>query len=241
MSHFPETRYSAVRLAQDADPEVRARGLDLLLAAYWKPVYKHLRHGSRASDEEAQDWTQGFFTRFLERDMLAAFDPRRGSFRNYLRLAADSFVSNERKAARRLKRGGDQRFVSLDWVGAEGELREHPPSPDLTPEEAFEREWARTLFQLALADLQADFDAAGKSTHLRLFERYDLAGDTVEPRPTYQDLAREFSLPVTQVTNFLAATRRRFRELTLERLRAITGSDAEFREEARRLLGTDPS
>ncbi|MFN8549757.1 MAG: hypothetical protein U0527_17755 [Candidatus Eisenbacteria bacterium] len=241
MSHFPETRHSAVRRAQDQNPEVRARALDALLAAYWKPVYKHLRYGWKASDEEAKDWTQGFFTRFLEKEMLQAFDSARGSFRNYLRLAADSFVSNERKAARRLKRGGEQQFVSLDWVGAEGELREHPPSSDLTPEEHFDREWARALFQLSLAALEAEFVAAGKQVHLRLFERYDLEADAVGARPTYQELAREFELPVTQVTNFLAATRRRFRQLTLERLREITGSDAEFRDEARRLLGAEPS
>jgi len=241
VSHFPETRHSAVRRAQDEDPEVRARALDTLLAAYWKPVYKHLRHGWKATDEEAKDWTQGFFTRFLEKEMLLAFDPTRGSFRSYLRLAADSFVSNERKAARRLKRGGEQRFVSLDWLGAEGELREHPPASDLTPEEHFDREWARTLFQLSLGDLKAEFSAAGKEVHLLLFERYDLDADAVEARPTYQELARDFGLPVTQVTNFLAATRRRFRQLTLDRLREITGSEAEYRDEARRLLGAEPS
>ena len=234
---FPDTRHSAVLRARDQDPEVRARALELLLAIYWKPVYKHLRLGWKATNEEAKDWTQGFFTRFLEKELLERYDPARGSFRHYLRLTADSFVANERKAAGRQKRGGDLRFVSLDFESAEGELKQHPPSTEQSPEDLFEREWARSIFQLALIELERVLAEEGKTVHFRIFERYDLAPGEAEHRPSYQELARECALPVTQITNYLAATRRRFRRIVLDRLRDVTGSESEFRAEARRLLG----
>lgn len=238
---FPETRRSAVRRAGDADPDVRARALETLLAAYWKPVYKHLRIGWKASNEEAKDWTQGFFARFLEKGQVEKYDPARGTFRAYLRLAADSYVSNERKAAGRLKRGGAVAFVPLDFETAEGEIRQHPPSQELSAEEQFDQEWTRTLFQLSHAALAAALRAEGKEIHLALFERYDLEADGPAPRPTYQELAQAHGIPVTQVTNYLSATRRRFREIVLHTLREITGGEVEFAEEARRLLGIDPT
>ncbi len=42
---------------------------------------------------------------------------------------------------------------------------------------------------------------------------------------------------MSSVTNYLAFSRREFRKLLLEKLREVTGSEAEFRSEARRLLG----
>ena len=54
---------------------------------------------------------------------------------------------------------------------------------------------------------------------------------------TIERLAAEFELPVTQVTNHLAWARREFRRIVLDRLREMTGSDEEFREEAKDLLG----
>jgi hypothetical protein len=54
-------------------------------------------------------------------------------------------------------------------------------------------------------------------------------------------LAREFDLTTAQVTNYLHAARRRFREQTLVNLRALVGTDEEFRDEARELFGLEIS
>ena len=80
------------------------------------------------------------------------------------------------------------------------------------------------------------YDREGKSRIFQVFERHDLAPT---PETTYASLAAELDLPVTQVTNFLHAARRRFRDLALGQLRSITGSDEEFRAEARELFGID--
>ncbi len=226
-------------LAGSADPQARREALETLCDGYWRPVYKYLRLRWRVSDDEARDLTQGFFADVLERGTLLRFDPSKARFRTFLRLCLDGFVANQRKAARRLKRGGGALLLSLDFTGADGELRglELPDGTDL--DAWFHREWVRALFAQAVDELRARCLAAGKRAAWELFERYDLQDPGPEGRPTYAQLAAEFGLPATQVTNFLAWARREFRAAVLVRLRAQTASEEEFRCEARALLGRE--
>jgi DNA-directed RNA polymerase specialized sigma24 family protein len=234
---FPPTHHSVVRAAGSTDPALRARAVDAVVRAYWRPVYAHLRLRWRLERPDAEDLTQEFFARALDGELFARFDPGRARFRTYLRACVDALAANEWKAARRLKRGGGAAHVPLDFAAAEGELRElYAGGADA--ERVFHDEWVRALFAGAVEALRLRCEAAGRTAHLALFERYDLAeGD--DRRPTYAELAAELSLPVTQVTNYLAAVRRDFRRLVLERLREATADDAEFRAEARELLGLD--
>ncbi len=235
---FPPTRHSVVAGAQSDDPDARRQAFDVLVAAYWKPVYKYLRLKWQASDEDARDLTQEFFARAFEKAFFQRYDPAKARFRTYLRVCLDGFAANERKAARRLKRGGDHAIVPLDFQTAEGELRQHeiPDGADL--DEFFHREWIRSLFALAVDALRDHYAAAGKPHYYELFRRYDLEGaDAPEGRPTYAALAVELGIAVTDVTNHLAAARRELRRLVLERLREVTGNGAEFEDEARLLLG----
>ncbi len=240
MGGFPATRHSLLVAVGSPDPRARRDALGALVEGYWRPVYKYLRLRWRVSDDDARDLTQGFFTAALERGLLQRYDPAKARFRTFLRLCLDGFVKNERKAARRLKRGGGAPTLALDFEGADGELRqlELPDGTDL--DAWFHREWVRALFAHALDDLRARCHAAGKLDALRLFERYDLDEPGPQGRPTYAQLAREFDLPATQVTNFLAWARRAFRATVLARLRLLTASDEEFRAEARALLGVEP-
>ncbi|HYJ80966.1 MAG TPA: sigma-70 family RNA polymerase sigma factor [Longimicrobiaceae bacterium] len=237
---FPATRHSVLAAVRGADPEARARALDTLAAAYWKPVYKHLRLRWRVAPEDAEDLTQGFFARALERELFHRYDPEQARLRTWLRTCLDSFVANERKAAGRLKRGGGAVLVPLDVPGAERELEALGAAAPDDPEACFEREWVRSLFTLAVDRLRARCEAAGKLAHFELFERYDVEGPGSPGRVTYRELADERGIPVTQVTNHLSVVRRWFREGVLELLREISGSEAEFRAEARALLGVDP-
>lgn len=236
---FPTTRRTAVRGTGSEDPTERAQAWEALIAAYWKPVYKYLRFKWNESSEDARDLTQGFFTRAIEKRFFETYDPGRAKFRTYLRTCVDGFVANERKAARRLKRSGGTETLSLDFEGAEKELARQEVVDAVTMEDYFHREWVRNLFALAVERLREECSARGKEAAFRAFELYDLeeAGGT---RPSYQSLATELGLPVTQVTNFLAFARRELRRILLDRLREITGSEEEFRSEARQLLGGDP-
>lgn len=208
----------------------------MLVDQYWKPVYKYLRVRHQAADEDAQDLTQGFFARALDRDVLAGFDPARGSFRTFLRVCLDRYAANERKAARRRKRGGGVPALALDWRDAEGELRELAIPDGTTPDEYFRQEWIRSFFGGVVEALRAELAAEGKAVYFTLFERYDLEPPP-GPRPTYGDLAAELGLKATDVTNHLASARRRFRRLALARLRELCASDEELEREARDLLG----
>ncbi len=106
-----------------------------------------------------------------------------------------------------------------------------------SPEDAFDREWARSLFALGVQRLGAHLEAEGKALHFRLFERYDLRDD--DDRLSYSQLGTEFGLTSTDVTNYLALARREFRRCVLDQLREMTASDDEFRREAQSLLGLE--
>jgi RNA polymerase sigma factor (sigma-70 family) len=240
VSGFPATRYSVVREAASSDPEARRRGFEALAAAYWKPVYKYLRLKWHVTREDAEDLTQGFFARALEKAFFDGYDPTRGRFRTWLRVCLDGFAANERKSARRQRRGGGELALSLDFAAAEGELRLAVATESGGPEECFRREWVRALFADAVVALRERAHAAGKSTALCLFERYDLEGPDSAAKPTYASLAHELGLPVTQVTNHLAWARREFRRLALGQLARQCASDDEFRAEARDLFGVHP-
>jgi RNA polymerase sigma factor (sigma-70 family) len=220
---FPSTRRSAVLASQSKDPAERRQAFESLVDAYWKPVYKFVRMKWHCDADDAADYTQGFFARALEKDFFRSYDPSKGSFRTFLRTCLEGFVANEKKAAMRWKRGGGTIILSLDFATAEGELREHPPAPDASPEESFHREWIRSLFALALDDLRELCDARGKRADFEIFSRYDLDEPT-----SYAALAQEFAIPVTTVTNRLAWARREFRRLLLDRLHSVDGRESEL-------------
>jgi DNA-directed RNA polymerase specialized sigma24 family protein len=125
---FPTTHISAVLGVRSAEPEVRARSFGALVAAYWKPVYKHVRGRWKKSNEDAKDLTQAFFLRAMEKDFFDAYDREKGRFRTFLRTCLDHFLSNENKSEGRLKRGGGEPPLSLDFEGAEAELQASPPA-----------------------------------------------------------------------------------------------------------------
>jgi len=236
-SNFPATRWSLIAAARSAEPGARQRALDILVAAYWKPVYKYIRLRWDKDNEQAKDLTQEFFFRLLEKDFLAQYDPQRARLRTFLRVCVDHLIANENKAARRLKRGGEVQFLPLDFESAEGELQQvEIPAPG-SMEDFFEREWVRCVFSLSLERLRQEFEARGKLIHFRLLEFYDI--DEGGKELTYEQVARQFSLKASDVTNYLAYARREFRRIVLDQLREMTGSEEEFRREARTLLGID--
>jgi RNA polymerase sigma factor (sigma-70 family) len=218
------------------DPAVRGIGFDLLVSGYWKPVYKYLRVKWRLDEDDAADATQEFFTAALEKRYFDRFDPAQARFRTFVRVCLDRFVQNQRRATRAQKRGAGAPPVSLDFVTAEGELRHHEPAVPADEDRFFRDETVRALFERAVDQVRAELATAGKGIVFRVFECYDLGG---EEGLTYADVGRALDLPVTQVTNHLATARRLFRERVLERLRDVSGSDGEYRAEARELFGIE--
>ena len=238
---FPPTRRSVIEAVRSIDAEERERALEALCAAYWKPVYKYVRWRWNRPASDAQDLTQGFFAKLLERELLEKFDSSKSRLRTYLRLCVDSFVMNEDKAGRRQKRGGNIPHVALDFAAAEEELGATAidPAKIASPEsleEFFEKEWVRSLFALAVEDLRKLCEERERTRTFRLFEAYALEGTG---KISYQQLALEYGISVSDVTNVLAWARREFRRLAIERLRELCASEEEFHREARAAFGWD--
>jgi RNA polymerase sigma factor (sigma-70 family) len=235
-SAFPSTRLSVIERMRDGDVDVRRAAFGDVIDAYWRPVYTHLRLTWTLTPEDAQDLTQGFFAGAFEKTWLEAYDPARARFRTFVRVCADRYLMNWRQAATRLKRGGETALSPPDFERAERALRERSAPAPGDPEEVFRQEFIRSVFARALAAVRADCDARGRPEDFSLFERYD-----VEPEDgiSYARLASESGLTVTQVTNRLSQVRRMFRERALEALRALSGGEAHYREEARAVFGLE--
>jgi len=240
MARFPDTRGSLVEAARSGDGEARARALETLAEAYWRPVYTYVRLRAGLAHEEAADLTQEFFAKLVEKGWLEKFDASKARLRTYLRVLVDGLVANEAKARNRLKRGGGIKLLSLDFEAVRREVEERRREGELPPEEFFEKEWVRSVFSMAVERLRESCAADGHALRFALFSSYDLEGDADPERPRYEDLARRFGTTIVDVTNQLAAARRDFRRILLDLLRELTVSDAEFRAEARALLGVEP-
>jgi hypothetical protein len=126
--------------------------------------------------------------------------------------------------------------VALDFDDAERELAGQLPAAPAEADAFFHREFVRALFARAVEEVRREYEAAGRTTHLLLFERYDL-----DPQDgcTYAGLARETGLTTAQVTNYLAQIRRSFRTHVLDALEALSATREEFRRDARELLGVE--
>jgi RNA polymerase sigma factor (sigma-70 family) len=233
MTSFPATRHSIVRELGSDNTATKQRAFETLASAYWKPVFTYIRLRWNANEQDAEDWTQEFFASAFEREFLASYDASRARFRTFLRVCVDRMVMNSLKASSRQKRGGGSTEVSID---------DTPLAVDSTTaelEELFRQEWIRSLFERAVDQLRAECDAAGKAVQFAVFEMYDIVGPSQRTTPSYAELAAKHAVPETQITNYLAFTRRRLRHHVLEILATLTATDDELAAEAREVLGVE--
>jgi RNA polymerase sigma-70 factor (ECF subfamily) len=163
---FATTCWSVVRAAQDPLSPIAQQALAALCEGYWYPLYVFIRRQGY-QPAEAEDLTQGFFARLLEKDFLASVDRGKGRFRSFLLAACSHFIANERDRANAVKRGGKCHLVNLDFAAAEARYGKEP-SHRLTAEKMFERRWALTMLDQVLARLRDDYVAANKGV---LFDR----------------------------------------------------------------------
>jgi len=152
---FSTTRWSLVLAAANNQSAEARQALAALCERYWFPLYAYVRrNGYNVAD--AQDLTQEFFTRLLDKDWLLDVNPQRGKFRAFLLAAVRHFLANARDYERAQKRGGGRTLLSLDFTEAEQRYLAEPADP-WTAEKLFERRWAIELLAAVLARLQAEF------------------------------------------------------------------------------------
>lgn len=234
--HFATTRWSQVLAAGRGHSEDSREALSRLCESYWYPLYSYVRRWGFDADQ-AQDLTQEFFARLLEKHYLRAADPARGRFRSFLLASLKHFLSNERDRTSAVKRGGRATVLPLEFENAEGRYSREPPDTD-TPETLYERRWATALLERTLARLKAEFDAAGKGAAFASLEGY-LTGE--QETPPYADLGARLGMSEGAVKVAVHRLRRRFGALLREEI-AETVSDAghvddEIRELFRALKG----
>jgi RNA polymerase sigma-70 factor (ECF subfamily) len=197
----------------------------------WYPLYAFVRRRGH-SPHDAQDLTQEFLVRLLEKDYLGDVDRAKGRFRSFLLTALKHFLSKEWARAKALKRGGSHRIVSFDGLSAEDRyLRE--PADDATPERFFEQRWALTLLDRALTRLHEEYDAAGKSA---LFEQLQgcLTGDR-ELLP-YVQLAARLDMSEGAVKVAVHRLRQRYRGVLRDEIAQTVADPAEIEDEIRHLF-----
>jgi RNA polymerase sigma-70 factor (ECF subfamily) len=218
---FPDTHWSVVLAAGRGSLPASQKALAELCGAYWYPVYAFIRRTGHPA-EESRDLAQGFFTRLLAKNDLAAADPGRGRFRSFLLASVKHYLANAWDRERAEKRGGGEPLISIDAADAEGRYRVEP-AHDLTPERIFERRWALTVLERALSALFDDYARRGKGA---LFERLkgSLLGQEEDVRQ--RQLAEELGMEPGALRVTIHRMRERYqRLLEAEIAHTVEGAD----------------
>jgi RNA polymerase sigma-70 factor (ECF subfamily) len=154
--------------AKDTDAPRANEALEALCRTYYYPLYAFVRRQGH-DVHAAQDLTQGFFHRFVAKDYLSSVAPEKGRFRSFLLASLKHFLSHARERESAIKRGGGQKFVSLDGLE---ERYSQEPLAVLAAEVAYDRGWATTLMERALDNLSREFETEGKADQFERLQRF---------------------------------------------------------------------
>jgi RNA polymerase sigma-70 factor (ECF subfamily) len=204
--------------------------MEELCRAYWYPLYAYVRRRGHGV-EEAQDLTQEFFARLLEKHWVGEADPGRGRFRSFLLMAVNHFLANEWRRSQAAKRGGGQPVISLDAT-AEGRYAQETAST-LTPEKLYQRRWALSLFDRALGRLRAEYAARGRTRLFACLKEF-LSEESAEG--DYARLGAELEMSPGAVAAAVHRLRQHYRELVREEVAHTVETPAEMEDEIRSLL-----
>jgi RNA polymerase sigma factor (sigma-70 family) len=228
---FATTHWSLVAAAQEPDTPAAREALADLCRAYWFPVYAYVRR--RGHDRhKAEDLTQAFFARLLEKNDLAAADKTRGRFRTFLLTACQHFLANQHDYARAKKRGGGKVPLSLDFAAAEGRYANEPADPE-TAERAFERRWALELLDAALAELRAEYVESGRG---KLFDTLKGCLAAGGADAAYADLAAELGMTEGAVKVAVHRLRQQYRDRLRSAIARTVADEADVDDEVRDLF-----
>ncbi len=228
---FHTTHWSIVLAARQQDGTVARDALASLCSVYWYPLYAFVRARGH-SPHDAEDLTQEFFRRFLERNSLANVSPAGGKFRSFLLACLKHFLVNEWERAHAQRRGGGQVAIPLD--GGEAETRWLlEPADHSTPEVLFEKSWAYAVLEQAMKALQAEYAAKNKADQFEELKGFLPGGQGSNSRA---DLAAKRGMSVGAVDVAVHRLRQRFGALLREQVAQTVSSEAEVDEELRYLM-----
>jgi RNA polymerase sigma-70 factor (ECF subfamily) len=230
--HFATTRWSVVLAARDGDGRDAAVAMETLAGTYWRALYAYARrHG--LSPHDAEDATQAFFARLLEKDYLQAVHAELGPFRAFLQMAFKRFLSKERSRAVAVRRGGGAAHLAFDFdfLGAESACAQDPLQ--LAADEVFESRWALTTLGAAMNALRAEFRAIGKEQE---FEVLKAVLSAPRDGSSYTEMAAALNASEGAVRVAAHRLRKRFRELFRAEVAQTVASHEDVNEEVRHLI-----
>ncbi|MBE0541233.1 MAG: RNA polymerase sigma factor [Verrucomicrobia bacterium] len=228
---FVTTHWSVVLTAGRNDTTRAHAALAKLCQTYWYPLYAYVRRRGQ-SPEDAQDLTQEFFARLLEKNWVGNADQTKGRFRSFLLSAMNHFLADEWDKARAQKRGGGVPLVPLQFETAETRYGVEP-TDSATPERTFERRWALTLLEEVLNHLRAEYEQEGKADLFTTLHPCLVGERTAQP---YAELATKMGVNEGTVKSAVHRLRQRYRQLLRDEIaNTVAGAD-EVDEELRHLF-----
>jgi len=230
-SQFSTTHWSVVLSAGGNDSPQAEAALASLCRAYWYPLYAYVRRQGHGF-EDAQDLTQAFFARLLDRGSLRLADRNRGRFRSFLLTSLKHFLIHEWNKANCVKRGGGRPIISLDAEKTETRFQAEP-ADNRSPDKAFERRWATVLLDQVLDQLQREF---ATTEHTQVFEELKSSLIGEESESTYAEIGQRLGMTEGNVKVTVHRLKRRYRELLrAEIAKTVEGPEA-IDEEIRELF-----
>jgi len=205
--------------------------LEKLCRIYWWPIYSFIRRQG-AGPDQAEDLTQSFFALLFERRDLAAVRRENGRLRSFFLASLKNFLAKERRRARAAKRGDGQPLIPLEELLA----RRRPdlePADRLSADRIFERRWALTVLEQALARLEDEYLTAGNA---RLFEQLKKLLIDEPERPSQAEIGQEFGMTENAVNQAFYRMRQRYRELLHEEIRHTVIAPDDTEDELRHLV-----
>jgi RNA polymerase sigma-70 factor (ECF subfamily) len=228
---FTTTHWSVILLAGGAASNAADAALEQLCRTYWYPLYAYVRRQGH-SESDAQDLTQSFFARLLERKYLRLADRNQGHFRTFLLTSLKHFLINEWKKENREKRGAGQRSLSLDEEMAESRFAAEPAIAQ-PADTLYDRGWAAVLLERALAALKAEFERSGK---LDLFERLKVFVWGDKRALSYAEMAVQLNMTEGAVKVAVHRLRQRYGDLLRAEVAQTVSTPDEVNEELRYLI-----
>ncbi len=230
---FHTTHWSLVVAAGGpGTPEAEA-ALDQLCQAYWYPLYLFVRRkGYEAAD--AEDLVQSFFARLLAHGSIAEAEMGRGRFRSFLLGRLEHFLIDDWRRATREKRGGGGTMLALDDPAIEARVR-HELAHEKTPAALFDRAWAMTLLDRAVARVGTECDGATDAGRFAVLKNFLVGERGEKPQAA---AARDLGLSLPAVKSLIHRLRARFREIVRDEIAATVEHAGEVDDELRWLLAT---
>jgi len=225
---FHTTRWSLVLAAQGKASGDARDSLEALCRQYWQPLFAYVRHRGYA-EHDAQDLTQAFFERFLEKGWLAVAERDRGRFRTFLLMALKRFLANEWDHSHAQKRGGTATVISI-------EAAEHasiPDPKDTSADALFEKRWALALIESVMRRLREEYESAGRLAQYELLKpQLTAERGTID----YDTLSQKLSIAPASARSAVHRLKKRFREIFRDEVAGTVADPADIDQEMHALI-----